>query len=150
MPEALKGCPMTRREEHIPKCRWPLQGSARWGAFPRVNPGLSSRGPLGRRPDPTQPQALGKWPNSTQALRASTLTLSLRDKKIRLIEEPRIELAPYAVDPWHHAAQKYVMARRCLYRVRSDGFVFAANRFSKSSKPGFRFHFPAKPPTDPL
>jgi hypothetical protein len=29
-----------------------LQGSSRWGAFPRVNPGLSSHGPLGRTRSP--------------------------------------------------------------------------------------------------
>jgi hypothetical protein len=32
--------------------------------------------------------------------------------------------------------------------VQTESFL-AANRLSKSSKPGFRFHFPAKPPTDP-
>jgi hypothetical protein len=60
----LKGRPLTRRLGTYPECRWPLQGSSRWGAFPRANPGLSSHGPLGRRNRPTHTQGLLKRPNS--------------------------------------------------------------------------------------
>jgi hypothetical protein len=84
MPKALKGRPLTRPRGDIPKWRWPLQGFSRWGAFPRVNPRLSSHGPLGRRPAPNPSQALRAW---------LLIRLSLRDETISPIVSPRIILA---------------------------------------------------------
>jgi hypothetical protein len=75
MPEALKhstrcrslmpgGRPLTRRRGTYPEMPVAPSGLLSLGAFPRVNPGLISHGPLGRRPDPTHTQALGNVQNA--------------------------------------------------------------------------------------
>jgi hypothetical protein len=63
--EALKGRPLTRRQEPPLEMPRPLQGfSYLLGCFLRVNPGLSSPGPSGQRLDSIHP-GFGKCPNSS-------------------------------------------------------------------------------------